>query len=237
MTSVLSREQVRRVDQVAIQQFGMAGVVLMENAARGVADVLVAEFFDGQSDPPRTYLLCGKGNNAGDGYAIARHLDNRGYPVTIVQLVPERDLGGDALENWKIAQASQIPTIRLDGSSRDHLRAKLSELLKAGCFVIDCMLGTGAVGEPRFPFDVAIEVANCANARRIAVDIPTGLDCDSGIAAGHCFRAELTCTFVAAKPGFSRASAQDYLGHVQVIDIGVPRKILEQIEKENDVAE
>ena len=221
MAHILSREQVRQVDRIAIEKFGMCGLVLMENAARGVVDALVQRY----PQSPVT-ILCGKGNNAGDGYAIARHLDNRHWPVTIVQLLPENELAGDALANWKIAQAAKLRTIRLANCSTDQLRQWLQQDIPSDSIVLDCMLGTGAVGEPRFPFDVAVDTVNRMEFHRVAVDIPTGLDCDSGQPAKVCFQAELTCTFVAAKPGFQQPEALTYLGSVEVIDIGVPRSIM-----------
>ena len=221
MAHILSREQVRQVDRIAIEEFGMCGLVLMENAARGVVDALVQQY----PKSPVT-ILCGKGNNAGDGYAIARHLDNRQWPVRIVQLLQSDELTGDALSNWKIAQAAKLPTHHLVNCTADDLRQWLQQNIPSDSIVLDCMLGTGAVGEPRFPFDVVVEAVNGMPLHRVAVDIPTGLDCDSCQPAKNCFQAELTCTFVAVKPGFQKAEALRYLGTVEVVDIGIPRSIL-----------
>lgn len=227
MTSVLSREQVRRVDQIAIDRYGMSGLVLMENAARGTADIISQCY-----SPSPVAILCGKGNNAGDGYAIARHLDIRRWPVRIVQLSPSEQLTGDAAENWRISQMASIPTEQLANLPHEILNPRLQEILADANIIVDCMLGTGATGAPRFPFDVAIEIANSMNVTRIAVDIPTGLECNSGQPSLPCFKAERTCTFVASKPAFSNKNSAEYFGTVHVVDIGVPRRLLQELADE-----
>ncbi len=196
----------------------MSGLVLMENAGRGVADVLcrLAETEFGRP-PGRVVVCCGKGNNAGDGFVIARHLDLRGHRVHVLVWAEEAELTGDAGANYAILRQCGVP-IELFGSRHDA--ARLQEQLMETKWIIDALLGTGARGEPRPPLDAVIDQINAAAARRLAVDLPSGLDCDTGVAARHTIRAHETCTFMAMKQGFLAAGAEHYTGRVHVLDIG-----------------
>lgn len=217
----LSRAEVREVDRRAIDEFGMSGLVLMENAGRGCVDVLCSL---GRRGP--VAVVCGRGNNAGDGFVIARHLDIRGIAVKTVLIAAPDELRGDAAANYAILVRSKVPI------------ADLSQPFSAGKFVaeladveliVDALLATGATGAPRPPMDEAIRLMNQAQAKRLAVDLPSGLDCDTGWPAEPTFRADHTCTFVAAKIGFTNSAAAAYLGQVHVLDIGAPRLLLQAI--------
>jgi NAD(P)H-hydrate epimerase len=228
---ILTREQVRRVDDIVVHQFGMSSLVLMENAGRGVVDVLLE--IDPSLTPTRAgasggrgrtvAILCGKGNNAGDGFVIARHLEIRGVLAKVLLLGSPEELRGDARENYEILSHADVPIIDLSAMPPV---AGLDEHARSNSWLIDAMLGTGAQGEPRAPFDAAIEWLNAQDARRLAVDIPSGLDCDSGVPASATVRAEITCTFVAMKPGFMLPQAAPFLGQVHVLSIGVPPRLV-----------
>lgn len=215
----LSRAQVREVDRRAIEEFGVPGVVLMENAGRGAAEVLLGL---GARGP--VLVLCGKGNNGGDGFVIARHLDNREVPVRVLLFARPEDLTGDAAINWRILERSGAPTEVRNGPVN-------AEVLRRECtaaeWLVDALFGTGLAGPVRPPFDAVIGALNASGARVLAVDIPSGLDCDTGLAPGPAVRAEHTVTFVAPKVGFAHPAAQPYLGQVHVADIGAPRRALE----------
>jgi NAD(P)H-hydrate epimerase len=217
----LTREQVREIDRRAIEEFHIPGIVLMENAARGAA--VVAWEMIGR-DPRRSVLMfCGPGNNGGDGLAAARHLHNRGVNVEMVPVFDPAKLGGDALTNWQIVDAMKLETISLDNAT--------VALQSEPDLVIDALLGTGATGEPRDRIKFAIDLINSeAKCPVLAIDVPSGLDCDSGQPASHTVRASHTCTFVAWKRGFSNPEAAAYLGVVHVADIGAPRKLVHRIE-------
>lgn len=237
----LSRDSVRRVDQIAMDRFGMSGLVLMENAGRGCAESIAAiirEITVGEmatvtpSPQLPVTILCGKGNNAGDGYVIARHLQLLGIAVTLVPLAAIDDLSGDARVNAEIAQKSGIPIVS------EPAAEELQRLLFTSGVIVDCMLGTGAQGTPREPYANAIRLANHADAIRVAVDIPSGLDCDSGQCAanakgeadaGTVFHADHTLTLVARKLGFNRSPQSSSLGKIQVISIGIPQRLLDEI--------
>ena len=217
----LTREQSRRVDQLAQREFGFSGLVLMENAGRGVADVLCGLGIAGP-----VVICCGKGNNAGDGFVIARHLDLRGHNVRVLLWAQPEELTGDAAANFRILSKTDVP-IELFGPAEDA--ARLSKLLDDVAWIVDALLGTGARGEPRPPLDTVIDRLNAAAAPKLAVDLPSGLDCDTGAPAKHTVRAAETCTFVTAKIGFSSPLAAPYLGHIHVRDIGIPRQLIERV--------
>jgi NAD(P)H-hydrate epimerase len=217
----LSRTEVREVDRRAIDEYGMSGLVLMENAGRGCVDTLMGLGCQGP-----VAVVCGKGNNAGDGFVMARHLDLRQVPVRVVLLGSPADLRGDAAANYAILARCEIPIVDLSASFDANL---FHEQLKGVEWIIDGLLGTGASGAPRWPMDLAIQVLNAASAKRLAVDLPSGLDCDTGEPAADTLRADRTCTFVAPKIGFTNPKATEFLGQVHVLEIGAPRRLIETI--------
>jgi NAD(P)H-hydrate epimerase len=229
---VLTREQVRRVDALAIERYGMSSLVLMENAGSGVVDSLLAFDSSLQDETPRfnpqVVILCGKGNNAGDGFVIARHLEIRGVAVRVLLLAPPDELAGDAKANFAILQHTGVPIIDV---SQGPIEPQLDQHAAGAAWLVDALLGTGATGEPREPFATAIRWMNAQSACRLAVDLPSGLDCDTGQAAAATVRADLTATFVAAKPGFLAPQAKPYVGELRVLDIGVPVKVISEAAK------
>jgi NAD(P)H-hydrate epimerase len=222
---VFTREQSRRVDQLAVDEFGFCGLVLMENAGRGVADVLCRLGIAGP-----VVVCCGKGNNAGDGFVVARHLDLRGHAVRVLLWAQPDELIGDAAANYRILAKTDVPIECMDGA---HDAARLATQLDGAAWIVDSLLGTGARGEPRPPLDAVIDQLNAAAPPKLAVDLPSGLDCDTGRPAMHTIRAAETCTFVASKTGLLTPEAAPYVGRLHVLDIGVPRKLIERIAAES----
>jgi NAD(P)H-hydrate epimerase len=218
----LTRDQVRDVDRRAIQEFGVPGIVLMENAGRGCAELLRALGVAG-----RVVVCCGKGNNGGDGYVIARHLDNWGVRVGVLLFAHPDQLVGDAKTNFHIIEKSGLPLQVHAGQAVD--REAVQRELAGAEWVVDALFGTGLSGPLDPPFDGVIEAINSGPAKVLAVDIPSGLDCDSGRPLGPAVRARHTATFVALKKGLAAAGAGDWVGQAHVIDIGVPRAVLSQI--------
>jgi NAD(P)H-hydrate epimerase len=209
------------VDRRATEDYGMLGLVLMENAGRGCVDVLWELGCRGPAA-----VVCGKGNNAGDGFVIARHLDLRGVAVRVVLLCSPDELRGDAAANFMILAKCGVSICDLSAAAG---AAELDAQL-AGCeWIVDALLGTGTTGAPRSPLDAAIRRMNAATAKRLAVDLPSGLDCDTGVSAEPTIRADHTCTFVAEKMGFANPAAAGFLGQVHVVDIGAPRRLIEEI--------
>ncbi|QDU28741.1 Bifunctional NAD(P)H-hydrate repair enzyme Nnr [Anatilimnocola aggregata] len=218
MTKSLSRDQVRDVDRRAIAEFGITGLVLMENAGRGCVNALLAAGCRGP-----VVICCGKGNNGGDGFVIARHLDAAGIAVRLLLLADPAELQGDALANYQIAAKSRLMIRIINGQVTG---ADLDLALQGAEWIVDALLGTGATGNPKPPYSSLIQRMNLSSARVLAVDLPSGLDCDTGRPAEPTIRADQTCTFVAAKKGFENPAASEYLGAVQVVEIGVPRCLL-----------
>jgi NAD(P)H-hydrate epimerase len=214
----LSRDQVREVDRRAVDEYGMSGLVLMENAGRGCAQVLCS-----LGCQAKVVILCGRGNNAGDGFVIARHLEVMGADVVVGLLSDPKQLSGDAATNFDIIRRAHLPIVELWNYDEAHLLRTLA----GSEWIVDALLGTGAVGPPRPPWDEVIEAINEHPARRLAVDLPSGLDCDTGLPSPATVRADCTCTFVAPKLGFMHAASRRYLGEVEVIDIGVPKQLLD----------
>ena len=218
---VLSRSQVRRVDEVAIRDWGLSGLVLMENAGRGCADLLESLGVSG-----RVAICCGRGNNAGDGFVIARHLHLRGHAVKVLLFSDPTQLSGDAAANYQILAKSTAPMMTFaDANDADRFAAEL----QGAEWIVDALLGTGARGAPRSPFDAVIERLNAHSAKKLAIDLPSGLDCDTGETPGAIFRADHTATFVAAKPGFFTPHAKPYVGELHILDIGAPPELVREV--------
>lgn len=222
MSRSLSRAEVRDVDRRAIEEFGLPGIVLMENAARGCVECLVRE---GVSGP--VAICAGRGNNGGDGFAMARHLENRGIAVKVLLFGDPEKLRGDAAINFGVLTRSGTPLKVMSGTVDE---AVLKAELAGSDWIVDALLGTGTQGSLRAPFPSIIGAINGSGARVFAVDLPSGMDCDSGLPADpDCpvmVKAEITATFVARKRGFDHPSAAEYTGRVHVVDIGAPRAAL-----------
>jgi hydroxyethylthiazole kinase-like uncharacterized protein yjeF len=218
----LTRGQIRDVDALAIEHVGMPGVMLMENAGRGVANFV----YDTLVSPGRSrvLILCGPGNNGGDGFVVARHLRNAGVLVTVALALPREKSKGDAALNLRIYERMREPII--DAFEPEGFEETRREAEQADV-IVDALLGTGSQGTPRGTIAELINLANAApRARRVAVDIPSGLDGDTGEAAEPCFRADATVTFVAAKLGCTKPAAEPFVGRIVVVDIGVPRELI-----------
>jgi NAD(P)H-hydrate epimerase len=218
----LSRQQVREVDRLAIEEFGVPGVVLMENAGRGAAEVLRAQGLHGP-----VVLCCGKGNNGGDGFVIARHLDNWKVPIRVLLFARPEDLTGDALVNYHIIRQAGL-ALTVHTEQPVDMEAVERELSGAE-WIVDALFGTGLSGALRSPFEEIVKAINAGSARVLAVDIPSGLDCDTGKPLGTAVRAHHTVTFGALKKGFADPAAAQWLGQVHVVDIGAPRRVMESV--------
>ncbi|QDT62832.1 NAD(P)H-hydrate epimerase [Calycomorphotria hydatis] len=223
----LTREQVRDVDRIAIEEYGLPGIVLMENAGRNTAHLLL------EQEPLQTVTICcGKGNNGGDGYVIARHLLNHGYSVKVLLFADPSELMGDAAINFGVLKKmnADITTFPTADEVTDE---KLKPLLSGSDWIVDALLGTGTRGELREPFPIIINAINKCDAKVLAVDLPSGLDCNTGEVLGTAVQANITATFVAEKAGFEAESARDVLGEVRVVDIGAPLEIVDRVTQEN----
>jgi NAD(P)H-hydrate epimerase len=233
MTLLLPPAAIRELDARAIKDFGVPGIILMENAGRGCA-----EFIANMQPEGKVVICCGKGNNGGDGLVIARHLDQLKIPFEVILFACPSEMSGDALTNFEIVANSNMPmTIRMNfNSTSPEWRQNLTAKMEAAGLIVDALLGTGSTGEPRSPLDTVINLINAANKPVIAIDLPSGLDAANGVPAKATIRATQTLTFVAQKTGFASAAARACLGQVHVLDIGAPRVLVEAIMRENPPA-
>lgn len=209
----LSRHDVRRLDAYAIEALGVPSIVLMENAGRNAADV-IEQFLNGAAGRG-VAVVAGTSNNGGDGFVIARHLSMRGAKVVTFVVASEDKITPDARTNLTI-----IRNLGLDvRPSAGRLAARdLGEF----DLVIDAIGGTGIQGPLRGDLAQAVEQVNLAGRPVVAIDVPTGLDCDTGSPAGLAIKAVMTITMAANKLGFASPQAAQYTGQVRVVDIGVP---------------
>lgn len=226
MSTPLSRDQVRRVDRLAMAEYGMSGLVLMENAGRGASEIV-----DRKYGPHASVLIvCGTGNNGGDGFVIARHLHNKGWNVRLAVTANVEKLTPDAGANAYITDKIGLATMIVDTRPAIQL---LSDSIAGDAVIIDALLGTGFSGCVREPTASLIHMLNCVPRRAlIAIDIPSGLDCDTGVAGGVAIKADHTITFVAPKVGFDAEGAGQYLGTIHVVDIGCPKDLIDQARRD-----
>jgi NAD(P)H-hydrate epimerase len=211
---VMTGSQVRAVDAWAISTMGISGVVLMENAGSRAAEIILQRL-RGRAGK-RVSIFCGAGNNGGDGYVIARHLYNAGCCVKILICADPAKIKGDALINLRIIEKMQLDIETIDPADPAPVqRACDSDM------IVDAIFGTGLAGELRDNYIKLIENINDLDAAVVAVDIPSGLDCDEGKPLGAAIKAAATVTFVAAKKGFKEESAKDYTGDIYVASIGI----------------
>ena len=217
-------EQMRTLDDVAIKRFGIPSIVLMENAGRGAVDTMINHI----GDPAGLVvsIFVGPGNNGGDGLVIARHLHQKGARPYIFLLCAADNLSGDAATNLAIVQKLPVPVYPLLGAED---LAEVDELLVASWAVVDAIFGTGLKREVNDHFAEVIKRINRANCPVLAVDVPSGLDSDSGQPLGFCVQADFTATFGLAKPGLVlHQPGSQFVGTLDVVDIGIPPQAVEE---------
>jgi hydroxyethylthiazole kinase-like uncharacterized protein yjeF len=210
--TITSREM--RALEVNAQYFGVSLLQLMENAGRGVAQETITRFQKNK----KVVVFCGLGGNGGDGFVAARHLLAEEFDVTVVLVGRGRDINHEAaLANWGILQSLQgkVSLIEVTDSS-------LIPEVNAG-IVIDALLGTGTKGKLKQPIAKAVDYINSLIGFKIAVDVPTGIDSDTGEVLGSAVKADLTITFHKVKPGLEKA--KKYMGELEMVDIGLPTEI------------
>jgi len=213
--AALTRQQARELDRKVVQELGIPSVVLME-----LAGLAVAREVDRLCTGAKLVaVVAGPGNNGGDAYVAARHLANRGYQCEVLVLGHEEQIAGDARTNLDVLLKMGVfvhflaPPIRWD-----VFRGRLDN----ACVVVDGLLGTGLRGDVREPARQAIAIINELGRPVVAVDIPSGLDCDTGEPLGVAVRATTTVTFVRPKVGLEKPEARPYVGKLVVDNIGIP---------------
>jgi NAD(P)H-hydrate epimerase len=212
----LSRAAVRAIDRRAVEEYGLPSVVLMENAGRNAAELLA------RLNPLRLRVAtaCGPGNNGGDGFVIARHLDRLGVPVAVWLFGDTARLSPDAAVNLTVVQAMGLSVTVADQAKNN--------LFEGFGWVVDALFGTGLDRPIGPPLDGVVEAINASGAEVLAVDIPSGLDCDSGRPLGLTVRAHHTVTFVGMKEGFLNPESRPFVGEIHFADIGAPRRLVDE---------
>ncbi|HEX7599154.1 MAG TPA: NAD(P)H-hydrate dehydratase, partial [Polyangia bacterium] len=231
MALVLSAAQMKAVDRAAIDKFGLPGLVLMENAGRGVAEIIARE-------KPRLHdldvrVVCGAGQNGGDGFVIARHLLERGAQVQVFLAMPREKISGDAAVFAKVFEALPGALVR-DASFETDVSTWRAYLAGAEV-IVDAVFGTGLRSEVTGPPAAALAAMNAVDALRVAVDIPSGLDADTGVVRGGAFAAHVTATMACRKLGLV-LNPDAPVGRVEVVDLGVsPEATLQAAEAEGPI--
>jgi NAD(P)H-hydrate epimerase len=220
----LTRRQVREVDRRAIEVYGVPGIVLMENAARGAVEVAWEMLGSNVRRGRNVVIVCGSGNNGGDGLAVARHLHNRGVQILVVLAADE--FKGDAATNWEIVREMDISRCDLS-----HAAGVFDP--RAVDLIVDALFGTGLTRAVKGDLSQLIDQMNASEIPILAIDLPSGLDCDTGEPLGpDCVRATRTVTFVAEKAGFANPVSRQYTGDVVIADIGCPKEIIDAVLRE-----
>jgi NAD(P)H-hydrate epimerase len=214
---VFDRASIQAVDRAAVEEFGIPGMVLMENAALGLARHAATMLKAAERPDGSVLICCGAGNNGGDGYALARHLHNRGARPVLAALGTPRP-GTDAAINQVICQRMGLP--QTDGPPWDDLQCDL---------IVDGLFGTGLDRPVRGAALEWIGRMNRSGRPILAIDVPSGLDCQTGQPLGEAVRADCTVTFVGLKQGFLDPAAHAFLGRTEVVDIGAPRQLYERL--------
>ncbi len=214
--------QMRKLEQIAMEEYSVPSLLLMENAASGFVSALVAEY--GSVAGKRIHVFCGRGNNGGDGFAIARMLKNMGAHVFITLLCDESTVAGDAKTNMDIAQKMQIPFVE-------------SILCMAADIIIDAIFGTGFHGETEGVYKEAISYINQSEAYVASVDIPSGVSADSGHVAESSVFSDLCVTFAAAKPGHLFFPGKAHYKKLVKTDISVPQTVINDFKSGYDMIE
>lgn len=212
----------RELDRLATEVHGIPGVVLMENAGAQVARILWQEYADLQAH--RVAVLCGRGNNGGDGFVIARYLHNRGVAVSVFIIGEPHGLRGDAGTHLDMLRRAGVdPEVVPTAESARAVGARLAgyDLL------IDALLGTGLKAEVSGVFQLIIAAMNAAGKPIVSVDIPSGLSADTGMLLGEHVRASLTVTMALPKRGLLLYPAAEHVGRLVVVDIGFPAAVRE----------
>ncbi len=218
----LNRNATREIDRKAIEKYEIPGIILMENAGRNVVEVILKMLPD--PNKAKVAIFCGKGNNGGDGFVIARHLYNKRIDISVYLTTKVHNVltGGDTSTNLKILLNMNIEIKELQVDDINRIEKELH-----GCnLIVDAIFGTGLSGEIREPVRSLIVKINESNAPVVSVDIPSGLDCDEGTVLGTAVKASKTVTFVAAKTGFFKESGKEHTGELVVSDISVPKELI-----------
>ncbi len=225
----VSAEDIRRIDQRAIREYAIPSFLLMENAGRSVSDVILRDY-----KPCKVLIFVGKGNNGGDGLVIARHLANRGFSVQVILLEDPVHLKPDPLLNYNIVRRMNIPSVLMADGSEAAASGEvpfeggknLIEYCRDPDLIVDAIFGVGIHSPVRGIFEKVIRAINASKKPVVSIDIPSGLDADTGQVHGVAVKATKTVTLALPKRGLFEGEGPRYAGEIEVADIGIPRELL-----------
>ncbi|MGD8227943.1 MAG: NAD(P)H-hydrate dehydratase [Desulfobacteraceae bacterium] len=216
--------EIQEMDRLTIQKLGIPGAVLMENAARGATRVFLDHF--APSINSSVVVLCGRGNNGGDGYVMARYLQQAGFRVTVILLSKLNNVSGDALINLKVIKKMGLEILEVPDAKRWATKRRV---LRNCDYIIDGILGTGLNSPVKGFYGQVLKYVNTLDKPVMAIDIPSGLNADTGQIMGAAIKAELTATFGYPKVGHLIFPGADLVGRLVRIDIGIPDTVATQI--------
>ncbi len=221
---LVTAEEMQEMDRRTIEDLGIPGMVLMENAARGATRFFLDNFPDLESR--KVGVIAGRGNNGGDGHVMARYLKQRGVEVAVYLLAGADDVKGDAAANLALLEPLEIPLVEIP--DEDTLK-RFQPVMADVDIWIDAILGTGLKSDVKGFFKSVIEFINGLQKPVFAVDIPSGLNSDTGQVCGTCIRAAATATFAFAKTGHFTHPGPQYCGSLDIIDIGIPAHVTAEV--------
>lgn len=218
---ILTAKEMREIDRKAIEDYGIPGTLLMENA--GIQTTIALEEKLHNLSQQRVAVFAGKGNNGGDGAVVARHLYNKGVKVEIFLFAKKKDVSPDSMININIAEKMGIPVYEIE--SYDHLKSFKKQLIHTHIF-IDALLGTGIKPPVKGTLKQVISYLNDLNKFILSIDIPSGLSSDHGNVEGEVIRANMTTTFCRPKRCHFLYPAAEYVGELKIVDISIPDKVV-----------
>jgi NAD(P)H-hydrate epimerase len=218
---VLDSDEMRRVDRAASETLGVPSMVVMENAAIGVADAIGERFSAARS----VAIFCGPGNNGGDGYALARHLAGRGYEIRLFAVGPRPKPDSDAGRQLEIVRRMGLEAVAV--SSAEEVASALDSSRLAD-LVVDALFGTGLSRALEEPYAGLVQALAAFSVPRLAIDLPSGLDASRSDLRGPHFRADLTVTFAAPKVALVLPPACEEAGELVIADLGIPADLVEE---------
>ncbi|MGE5381066.1 MAG: NAD(P)H-hydrate dehydratase [Methylocystaceae bacterium] len=217
---VVTRNQMVEIDRLATERYGIPGMVLMENAGLQVVDAALTLLGAGGS---AAVIICGAGNNGGDGFVAARHLSNSGFKVTCYLLGDIQKLKGDALTNYIILTRMGLSPINIANEEELELAAGV---MSSSHLIIDALYGTGFTGTLEGISKRVVELINEVSVPVLAIDIPSGLDANNGMTSELAVQADWTVTMALPKLGLLQPSAAPYVGRLTVADISIPPALI-----------
>ena len=215
---IVTAQQMKNIDRRAVREFGIPGPVLMENAAAAIMAEM-EKFFDGLGNV-RVGIICGKGNNGGDGLALARRLSIRGVPVRAALLAPFSAVAGEAKINLSILRRMDVEIVQTAGAR------SLADIISWSDVLVDAMLGVGLSSPLKGVYARAVNMMNASGRPIVSIDIPTGIDADTGAVMGAAVNADLTVTMALLKRGLVLYPGAELAGTVRVADIGIPSEVI-----------